>query len=473
MKENLESNIQIYMNDIRNIPVLSKEEEIALAKEIAKNNPKAREKFIKSNLRLIISIAKKYAKGDTFLLSEFISAGNIGLIRAVDKFDVEKGYKFSTYATIWIRQSILRTIPTITRNLTIPGNIIDKLKKLDQIYNELEIKLFRKPKLDEIAEKMNISVKEVSELYLIKQDTISLNTSVGEDEDEELMNLIEDTEISIDKNYFTEELKKNLFDLLDKIPRLSDIEKKVIIYRFGLIDGTDRTLSSIGEEFGITREGVRQIEAKVLYKLRFSPLTEVLCSLTDNPENAKKYLRAIRMSRYFYENKNKDNKKKKNHRKNIKTIYKKFSNYSENEINEAVKKLNDGYKTLLFARFGGDLKNPDPVPFTERQRRLYYSNILKSLKSILNGTNEKQPRKKHEYNFDNYINRTDCIELLKQINTPYFINLLNQHNYTQAVIILLKSGKVFGKEFTNDAVKNLLKNMESEFVDSLDIKKIR
>jgi RNA polymerase primary sigma factor len=259
--------VQMYLKEIGETPTLTAEEEKELAKRIEKGDQKAREKLIKANLRLVVSIAKKYVgKSPHLTLLDLIQEGNIGLFRAVEKFDWRKGYKFSTYATWWIRQAITRALADQARTIRIPVHMVELLTKFNQVKRRLLQDLGREPLPEEIAAEMGIEVDKVHHLIKISQGTVSLETPVGEGEEDTLSEFIKDEKIPLPsveaaRALLRERLKEILVDLT---PR----ERKILEMRFGLKDGITHTLEEVGKEFGVTRERIRQIEAKALEKLR-------------------------------------------------------------------------------------------------------------------------------------------------------------------------------------------------------------
>ena len=257
--------VRMYFKEIGKVPLLSAEEERELAIRIEQGDEEAKKKLCESNLRLVVSIARRYLnRGLSFL--DLIQEGNLGLIKAVEKFDYTKGYKFSTYATWWIRQAITRSIADQARTIRIPVHMVETINKLIRISRQLLQEYGREPTSEEIAKEMGISVEKVREIKKISQDPVSLETPIGEEEDSHLGDFIPDEDIPspVDAAAYSM-LQKQLREVLDT---LSEREKKVLILRFGLDDGRPRTLEEVGREFIVTRERIRQIEAKALRKLR-------------------------------------------------------------------------------------------------------------------------------------------------------------------------------------------------------------
>lgn len=257
--------VRMYLKEIGKVPLLSPDEEIELAKRIKRNDPEAKKKLTEANLRLVVSIAKRYV-GRGMLFLDLIQEGNLGLIKAVEKFDYTKGYKFSTYATWWIRQAITRAIADQARTIRIPVHMVETINKLIRVSRQLLQELGRDPQPDEIASEMGMSEEKVREIMKIAQEPVSLETPIGEEEDSHLGDFIpdEDAPAPAESAAFTL-LKEQLMEVLDTLtPR----EEKVLKLRFGLEDGRARTLEEVGKEFNVTRERIRQIEAKALRKLR-------------------------------------------------------------------------------------------------------------------------------------------------------------------------------------------------------------
>ena len=257
--------VRMYLKEIGKVPLLSADEEIEIAKRMEEGDEAARKKLVEANLRLVVSIAKRYV-GRGMLFLDLIQEGNLGLIKAVEKFDYRKGYKFSTYATWWIRQAITRAIADQARTIRIPVHMVETINKLIRVSRQLLQEKGREPQPEEIAEAMGISVEKVREIIKIAQEPVSLETPIGEEEDSHLGDFIQDDDAPppAEAASFTL-MKEQLMSVLDTLtPR----EKKVLSLRFGLEDGRQRTLEEVGQEFNVTRERIRQIEAKALRKLR-------------------------------------------------------------------------------------------------------------------------------------------------------------------------------------------------------------
>ena len=261
----IEDPVRMYLKEIGKVPLLSAEEEIELAQRMEEGDEEAKKRLAEANLRLVVSIAKRYV-GRGMLFLDLIQEGNLGLIKAVEKFDYRKGYKFSTYATWWIRQAITRAIADQARTIRIPVHMVETINKLIRVSRQLLQELGREPSPEEISEAMNMPVERVREILKISQEPVSLETPIGEEEDSHLGDFIQDDNVPVpaDAAAFTL-LKEQLGDVLET---LTEREQMVLRLRFGLDDGRARTLEEVGKEFKVTRERIRQIKAKALRKLR-------------------------------------------------------------------------------------------------------------------------------------------------------------------------------------------------------------
>ena len=257
--------VRMYLKEIGQIKLLSMDEELELADRILAGDEMAKTTLAEANLRLVVSIAKRYV-GRGMLFLDLIQEGNIGLMKAVDKFDVTKGYKFSTYATWWIRQAITRAIADQARTIRVPVHMVETINKLARIQRQLTLELNREPTEEELAKKMNMSIDKIRDIYKISQEPVSLETPLGEEDDSHLGDFIKDERNVSPEEYATNELLKD--EISNVLLTLTEREEKVIRLRFGLEDGKSRTLEEVGQMFGVTRERIRQIEAKALRKLR-------------------------------------------------------------------------------------------------------------------------------------------------------------------------------------------------------------
>ncbi|WP_461811070.1 RNA polymerase sigma factor RpoD [Faecalimonas sp.] len=261
----IEDPVRMYLKEIGKVPLLSAEEEIELAKRMAEGDEEAKKRLAEANLRLVVSIAKRYV-GRGMLFLDLIQEGNLGLIKAVEKFDYEKGFKFSTYATWWIRQAITRAIADQARTIRIPVHMVETINKLIRVSRQLLQELGREPSPEEIAEELDMPVERVREILKISQEPVSLETPIGEEEDSHLGDFIQDDNVPVPAEAAAATLLKE--QLGEVLNTLTDREQKVLRLRFGMNDGRARTLEEVGKEFDVTRERIRQIEAKALRKLR-------------------------------------------------------------------------------------------------------------------------------------------------------------------------------------------------------------
>ena len=262
---NINDPVRMYLKEIGRISLLSSEEEMELSIRVANGDEDAAAKLAESNLRLVVSIAKRYV-GRGLLFLDLIQEGNIGLMKAVEKFDYDKGYKFSTYATWWIRQAITRALADQARTIRVPVHMVETINKMSRIQRQMTLELNREPTDEEIAERMDISVEKVREVIKISQDPVSLETPIGEEDDSHLGDFIKDESSLSPEEYATNEILKE--EIKAVLETLQPREQQVLELRFGLIDGTCYTLEEVGKRFNVTRERIRQIEAKALRKLR-------------------------------------------------------------------------------------------------------------------------------------------------------------------------------------------------------------
>ena len=261
----IEDPVRMYLKEIGKVPLLSAEEEIELAKRMENGDQEAKKRLAEANLRLVVSIAKRYV-GRGMLFLDLIQEGNLGLIKAVEKFDYRKGYKFSTYATWWIRQAITRAIADQARTIRIPVHMVETINKLIRVSHQLLQELGREPTPEEISEEMGMPVDRVREILKISQEPVSLETPIGEEEDSHLGDFIQDDNVPVPAEAASFTLLRE--QLVEVLGTLTEREQKVLRLRFGLDDGRARTLEEVGKEFNVTRERIRQIEAKALRKLR-------------------------------------------------------------------------------------------------------------------------------------------------------------------------------------------------------------
>lgn len=262
---NINDPVRMYLKEIGRISLLSSEEEMEISKRVALDDPEAKRILAESNLRLVVSIAKRYV-GRGLLFLDLIQEGNIGLMKAVEKFDYDKGYKFSTYATWWIRQAITRALADQARTIRVPVHMVETINKMSRVQRQLTLELNREPSEEEIAKKMGVGVDKVREVLKISQEPVSLETPIGEEDDSHLGDFLKDESSLSPEEYTENEILKE--EIKEVLMSLQAREQEVLELRFGLIDGTCHTLEEVGKKFNVARERIRQIEAKALRKLR-------------------------------------------------------------------------------------------------------------------------------------------------------------------------------------------------------------
>ena len=276
----IEDPVRMYLKEIGKVPLLSAEREIELAKRMEEGDEDAKKELAEANLRLVVSIAKRYV-GRGMLFLDLIQEGNLGLIKAVEKFDYHKGYKFSTYATWWIRQAITRAIADQARTIRIPVHMVETINKLIRVSRQLLQELGREPLPEEIAKELDMPVERVREILKISQEPVSLETPIGEEEDSHLGDFIQDDNVPVPAEAAAQTLLKEQLD--EVLDTLTEREQKVLRLRFGMNDGRARTLEEVGKEFDVTRERIRQIEAKALRKLKHPTRSKRLKDFVDKP----------------------------------------------------------------------------------------------------------------------------------------------------------------------------------------------
>ena len=393
-----------YLNEIGRIKLLSPEEEKELAQKTKEGNKYARERLIEGNLRLVVSTAKRYlGRGVSFL--DLIQEGNIGLMKAVDKFEPSYGFRFSTYATWWIRQGITRAIASYSRNIRIPVHMLEKVRKYKNKENELISILGREPTIEEMMEELNISRDKAIEYHNLSIDTVSLNTKIDTTDDEsELMEFIPSDEETPEELFEKKDLKKLLMEILNNAD-FKDRHKDILMYRFGLKTGVPMTLNEVGEKFNITRERVRQIEARALKIIRSRKDTLGLIDYSNNPSLSLKNI-SIYSGKSLdklteLKNNSKENQQSQSSTpkvSNIRTIYETLSNYTEKEIDQAILLLTKEEEEVLRLRFGTDLHRPIQTKLSEKEVYIYYKKVVPRLKAILQNNNAKQQKIEYTYN---------------------------------------------------------------------------
>ena len=475
--------VKLYLNEISRRKLLTLDEEIKLTKRIKDGDEEAKKIFIESNLRLVVSVARKHLnQGLSFL--DLIQEGNIGLMKAVDKFDSSKGYRFSTYATWWIRQGITRAISNKSRNVRIPVYLHRRINKFNKAAKELEMKYGREAKIEEIANELKISVKYAQEIYQYKNDSISINLLVGDDKDNELGNIISSKNIGPDEQAMTDLMKFQVKQLLEKC-NLKPIEKEVILLRFGF-NNTPMTLVEIGNIYNISGERVRQIEASALMKLRkYKNITD----FAEYMENPKEAINNIEIYRKEYRNSGSNTKsflknvrREKEDDNMVKTIYEYFKNYSKEEVDKVLSTLSDESLELIRIRYGDDLTVPVNNKLTEEQRKKFYGSVMAQIKRLLENPDIKRRKvQKNEIEekkiestsiVENVqtknnlvetneeqtseITKDDYINMIKLFKTSNFKQMMSNLGSKESIIISLRMGYIDGKYFSVDAIAEFL-----------------
>lgn len=475
--------VKLYLNEISRRKLLTLDEEIKLTKRIKDGDEEAKKIFIESNLRLVVSVARKHLnQGLSFL--DLIQEGNIGLMKAVDKFDSSKGYRFSTYATWWIRQGITRAISNKGRNVRIPVYLQRRINKFNKAAKELEMKYGREAKIEEIANELKISVKYAQEIYQYKNDSISINLLVGDDKDNELGNIISSKNIGPDEQAMTDLMKFQVKQLLEKC-NLKPIEKEVILLRFGF-NNTPMTLGEIGNIYNISRQRVNQIEASALMKLRkYKNITD-FAGYMENPKEAinnieiyrKEYRNSGRITKSFL----KDVRREKEDDNMVKTIYEYFKNYSREEVDKVLSTLSEESLELIRIRYGDDLTVPVNNKLTEEQRKKFYGSVMAQIKRLLENPDIKrrkiQKKEIEEKKIESTsivenvqtknnlvetneehtskITKDDYINMIKLFKTSNFKQMISNIGSKESIIISLRMGYIDGKYFSVDAIAEFL-----------------
>ncbi len=450
---------KIYIKDVTSYPLLTSSEEIALARKIkycdkdSAEYKEAKDLFISSNLRLVIAIAKKYInKGLDYM--DIIQEGNFGLMTAVDRFDVDKGFKFSTYATWWIKQAISRALAVKSRNIRLPVHISEKLYIYNREVSKLNMKLNHDATIEEIVKYLGYTEKEIKELESIKFDTVSYNEMVGEDSDFELLSLLSDDDDKLIKESEDKDLRKELIDVLQT--QLSEREAYILAQRFGFITGKPMTLEAIGKEYGITRERVRQIEGKALIKIRRNErLADELSTFTDDPEKSREKVKNYQT--YDYENRNSYTGKFDSGRKGGKikytTIYEFFKRYPHEVVDKAVAKLNKEDKALLEKRFSDDVINYR-ITLDDAEKTQFNINIINKLKRYISADFYIYGRPvSTNYEVEKPENTEKKLPVM---SIPSDNELLSSLDPKESIIAGLKLGYYDDKIYTNDDISKLL-----------------
>ena len=487
-----------YLHEIGKIPLLTEKQEKALAVRISQGDQIAKKMFIEANLRLVVSVAKRYlGRGLPFL--DLIQEGNIGLMRAVDRYDYEKGFKFCTYATWWIRQTITRAVMDKSRVVRIPVHYYETMSAFRKCVQDLETRLSRQPTISEIAKEMKLSILEVSKLFQLKQDTASINFLISEDEDTELIDMIPDITNLPEDTIVTESLTYQVKKLLEE-SNLTEKEIDILKKRYGFANQDIMTLNEIGEQYKVSRERIRQIEIGALTKIRRSKQIENLIEYATNPNQAIKNIQEFRKEYRTYGSKKYLEKEKKKVSK-LQTIYQYFNIYSKEQVDKAIEKLTDEERELIKLRYGGDLEHPVSTRLEANQKNKFYGNLIPKMKKILKDPNyhpstRNRRRQQLENNLEKEVvesisteflkeesmallplettvkdwTKEECLKMLDLLRTPTFTEMMTTLSPKEAIIISLKLGYVDGKYFSTEVIASFLDIKESEVREA--IKKI-
>lgn len=478
-----DDSVKMYLQEIHK-PILTKEQEKSLALRIRNGDEKAKELFIERNLRLVIKVARKYTgHGISFL--DLIQEGNLGLIKAVDKFDVTKGYKFSTYATCWIRQSIQRSLGNKSRNIRLPVHLYEKVKKYELLKKELSLKFNREPTFEELSKKMRVSIDTIYKYERLEHDTISLNMIVG-DEDSELEDFISLSTESID-NQFIEENLKDVIENLLKNSNLTTKEIDILKLRFGIGTNDPKTLEETGKIYGVSRERIRQIQEKALKKIRRSYNVKELAIYMDNPKEAQKNIDRYRLKyqqHSLQKIKLKDRKEselkmemqEKTKRKSKDNLYEYFSDYSKPEVSKVISRLDEDELELLHKRYGDNLLEPVKNDIDADEKKVIISNIIPRIQRMLEGKkirrrkNNQKPQstiveEKTEETVQpqNSLNKEDYKQILGIFHNPEFLEMTKKKPLDECLIMSLKLGYFQEKCFSTDAIADFL-DVDKEYV---------
>ena len=399
-----------YLAEIGSISLLTAEQEKELAYKVKEGDLQAQQELANRNLRLVVNVAKRY-QGRGLELMDLIQEGNIGLMTAVERFDITRGYRFSTYATSWIRQGITRAIADKGKAIRVPVHYQEKINAFKKAYTKLSNRYNREPNYEELADELGISLKDVKEIYQNMTEPLSINSKVGEDEDSEFGDFIPVDEKNIEDQIVDESLPDALEKLFEDC-KLKPKDKKVIIQRYGLDGKKPRTLEAIGQEFGLTRERIRQIEAKVFKKIRRSKYIKELAIYMEDPESSLQSLEVLRKKYYDIEKKGtsyrsflgnygktKENKIEKEEQKmrHLNTIYQYLRDYTKKQIDTVISNLSEEDRELLRKRYGDDLENPVSSKLSPDDHKRFYGSLIPKMKrSLRNQTSTMKKAKEIE-----------------------------------------------------------------------------
>ena len=504
----LTDSVKIYLREIGEYPLLSIEQQRDLALKILDGDNKARELFINSNLRLVVNVARRYiGNGLTFL--DLIQEGNLGLITAVDKYDVKKGFNFSTYAIWWIRQAITKAIEYKGRTIRIAAHVYEKVQLYKKVFRNLELKLNREPTINEIADEMELSVSEVSDLQQLQIDVVSINAIIEDEKRTELEDFIVSTDESPEDIATKENMKQDINNLLISC-NLKPRERDILILRYGLDGKEPMTLVEIGKIYNLTRERVRQIESNALKKIRKSNFVKRLVDYTESPT---KSLLNIEMYRQIYKEDGNSNRaflrrfgdKIEDYEVvgKLPSIYQLFGGYSKEQIDLMLTKLTEEERKLITLRYGDDLEKPKATKLSKEESRKYYGVLVPKMKRLLSNPDKvrktRRENLKHEKNkiedsnisvseknstdisveqskrdipasFDKKIdidNIQDHDTLLAYMKKSLLDDMMKNLTTKELIIMQLFLGYVDGKYFTIDYISEFLKIDRIEVLNTI------
>ncbi len=519
----LENSVYMYLREIGDKPLLTSQEEQNLARRIADGNKKALNLLVERNLKLVVSIAKRYL-GNGLSFQDLIQEGNMGLMRAAQKFDGEKGFRFSTYATWWIKQAITRAISDKGRVVRLPDHINVMIINYKKVVNNFEKEFGRLPTLEEVSKEMKLPISKVIELQKMQNNIISLNMTIDDDKETELGDLIPVNEDFADVTFSNKSLRYELQELFKKC-KLKPREIEVLMLRFGFVGDRIATLEEISNKYNITRERARQIEALALKKIRTSSYVEEFAIYTESSETSMENLEKIRTSyrdvkNHYYKSYLKKEIKKKGEKKMRKTltIYEYFNMYTREQVNEMLGKLTNEEIELLKIRYGENLESPEGTKLDKEQTYKFYGLLIPKMKKLLANPNGKRRQKKSRQvkpvikneekivvqeiesesktneetqevtekekvsmqiettseeqskvirtDRDEKMSKEDYIKILGLLRTPSFMQMISTLSVKEAVIIALKLGYIDGKYFSTDAIAEFLKIDKEEVIET-------
>lgn len=458
--------LKLYLNDIGRIPLLTAEDEKELAYKISLGDMAARSKFIESNLRLVVKVAKKYRNyGLPFM--DLIQEGNCGLMRAVERFDGTMGVKFSTYAMYYISVAMSRAIANDSRTIRIPANKFETLRKYKAAVDDLQKKYCKNFSVEEIAQLLGKSVPYVKEMEELCKEPVSLNAFVSYDGDSELESFIPNDDKSVDEQVVLNNLPSELSEFFNSC-KLSERHKMVLLLRFGILDGHLWTLEEIGKKYGVSRESIRQSEIRALKLIRNSKDIEKFSVYLDNPDKALVKLKEFRDLEEKKKRKKKVYPKTGKKGKYLQSIYEYFDEFDKMTIDSVISTLNPDERSLLTLRYGDDLENPVSHGLSKRDASRFYESLMPRMRKKLESMNFPSTLEKEEKDEDDVVdnvsylndevticndfNRTDYIKLINIIKVPEYKLVINELGVKTTMIMSIYFGLVDGKQFSIESI---------------------